>query len=55
MDKAQAQILFSKYTNNQCSEEEIILLESFLDSYQGKDFDKSELLKIQNIRNEKRK
>lgn len=48
MDKTQAQILFSKYTNNQCSEEEIILLETFLDSYQGKDFDKSELLKIQN-------
>ena len=48
MDKAQAQILFSKYTNNQCSAEEIILLETFLDSYQGKDFDKSELLKLQN-------
>ncbi|MFD2907601.1 FecR family protein [Flavobacterium ardleyense] len=48
MDKAQAQILFSKYTNDQCSEEEIILLETFLDSYQGKDFDKSEVLKIQN-------
>lgn len=48
MDKAQAQILFSKYTNNQCSAEEIILLETFLDSYQGKDFDRSELLKLQN-------
>lgn len=48
MDKAQAQLLFSKYINNQCSAEEIILLETFLDSYQGKDFDKSALLKIQN-------
>ena len=48
MDKAQAQILFSKFINNQCSAEEIILLETFLDSYQGKDFDKSALLKIQN-------
>lgn len=48
MDKAQAQILFSKYTNNQCSEEEIILLETFLDSYQGSNFDTSQVVMIQN-------
>lgn len=36
MDIDQAKELFAKYINNECSENEIQLLDSFLDSYQGK-------------------
>jgi transmembrane sensor len=36
MDIVQAKELFAKYINNECSEEEIQLLDAFLDSYQGK-------------------
>ncbi|TXD46746.1 FecR family protein [Polaribacter sp. IC073] len=36
MNTSEAKILFTKYTNNQCSEKEIELLEAYLDSYQTK-------------------
>ncbi len=43
MNKKQAKKLFTKYVNNECSPEEIQLLESFLDSYQDKNKVWSEL------------
>ncbi len=36
MNKQQAKKLFAKYTNNECSPEELQLLDAFLDSYQDK-------------------
>ena len=36
MNIKQAQKLFEKYINNECSKEEIQLLDTFLDSYQDK-------------------
>lgn len=42
MNTEQAKALFTKYLNNECSKEERELLETFLDSYQGKDFLKEE-------------
>ncbi|MEO6346516.1 MAG: FecR family protein, partial [Aquaticitalea sp.] len=38
MNTEQAKALFTKYLNNECSNEERDLLETFLDSYQGADF-----------------
>ncbi|GAB5476081.1 MAG: DUF4974 domain-containing protein [Maribacter sp.] len=36
MNREQIKILFAKYINNDCSEEELVLLEKFLESYQNK-------------------
>ena len=47
MNKDQAKILFEKYNNNECSNEEIDLLNSFLDSYQGKTIDSSNIVYAQ--------
>ncbi|GAA4298464.1 FecR family protein [Aestuariibaculum suncheonense] len=38
MNKRQAKKLFTKYVNNECSKEELELLNTFLDSYQGNSF-----------------
>lgn len=43
MNQHEAKKLFRKYLNNECSETEIHLLETFLESYQNKDFEKLKL------------
>lgn len=48
MDKKQAKSLFTKYTNNQSSDEENDLLETFLDSYQDKTSEDFEESTVQN-------
>lgn len=48
MDKIQAKSLFTKYTNNQSSDEENDLLETFLDSYQDKTSEDFEESTVQN-------
>lgn len=43
MDKKQLKILFNKYINNECTDQEIKFLENYLDSFQDKDNLLSEL------------